>query len=213
MSGSVFYNFVRYQFTLSLFLNHRSYHTCFILVFTPCVDLTLNQCMSDWMHCDLFMCVSVFVCVCVCAQSDWDSFLVSVDEGLQTELSGGTIAESLSPETPFTDGRSGKWVCDLTLSVCPLATLISQASKNAGVLKSPALSCRCVFKGAWLWVSTWIRVRSCCWFSSDISDDCRDETTWPSWRPVRSVYNLMVQLTTSSLGYSIILSLYKNGIL
>uniref|UniRef100_A0A671V8T0 Selenoprotein L n=2 Tax=Sparus aurata TaxID=8175 RepID=A0A671V8T0_SPAAU len=43
-------------------------------------------------------------------ESDWDSFLVSVDEGLQTELSGGTIAESLSPETPFTDGRSGKSV-------------------------------------------------------------------------------------------------------
>ncbi|KAM8725203.1 selenoprotein L [Acanthopagrus schlegelii] len=45
-------------------------------------------------------------------ESDWDSFLVSVDEGLQTTagLSGGTIAESLSPDTPFTEGRSGKSV-------------------------------------------------------------------------------------------------------
>lgn len=50
-----------------------------------------------------------------------------------------------------------------------------------------SLSC-VVFKGVWLSVSTWVRVRTCCWFSSDILDDCCDETMWPSWRPIRSAY-------------------------
>ncbi|XP_030577583.1 selenoprotein L [Archocentrus centrarchus] len=46
-------------------------------------------------------------------ENEWDSFLESVDEGLQTtdvQLSGGNKTDSLSPETLFTDGRSGKSV-------------------------------------------------------------------------------------------------------
>lgn len=42
-------------------------------------------------------------------QSEWDSFLESVDEGLQTTaLTEGKLADSLGPEIPLTDGRSGK---------------------------------------------------------------------------------------------------------
>ncbi|KAL3979493.1 ubiquitin C [Sarotherodon galilaeus] len=43
-------------------------------------------------------------------EKEWDSFLESVDKDLQTtdvQLSGGKTADSLSPETLFTDGRSG----------------------------------------------------------------------------------------------------------
>uniref|UniRef100_A0A669CIJ4 Uncharacterized protein n=3 Tax=Oreochromis niloticus TaxID=8128 RepID=A0A669CIJ4_ORENI len=46
-------------------------------------------------------------------EKEWDSFLESVDKDLQTtdvQLSGGKMADSLSPETLFTDGRSGKSV-------------------------------------------------------------------------------------------------------
>lgn len=46
-------------------------------------------------------------------ESEWDSFLESVDQALQTtdgQLSGGKMVDSLSPDTPFTDGRSGKSV-------------------------------------------------------------------------------------------------------
>lgn len=46
-------------------------------------------------------------------EREWDSFLETVDIGLQTtdrQLSGGKIAERLSPDTPFTDGRSGESV-------------------------------------------------------------------------------------------------------
>lgn len=46
-------------------------------------------------------------------ESEWDSFLESVDRDLQTsdgQLSGGKTADSLSPDTPFTDGRTGKSV-------------------------------------------------------------------------------------------------------
>lgn len=57
----------------------------------------------------------------------------------------------------------------------------------------------CVFEGVWLWVSTWVRNRSCCWFSSDISDDCRDETTWPSWRPVRSGITSVMEVMFSPM--------------
>uniref|UniRef100_A0A8C3GB44 Selenoprotein L n=1 Tax=Cyclopterus lumpus TaxID=8103 RepID=A0A8C3GB44_CYCLU len=54
-----------------------------------------------------------YLIMCVCVQREWDSFLESVDRGLQTtdrQLSGGKIADSLSPDTPFTDGRSGESV-------------------------------------------------------------------------------------------------------
>ncbi|KAK5852659.1 hypothetical protein PBY51_006510 [Eleginops maclovinus] len=46
-------------------------------------------------------------------ENEWDSFLESVDSGLQTtdrQLSGGKMADSLSPDTAFTDGRSGESV-------------------------------------------------------------------------------------------------------
>ncbi|KAE8286592.1 hypothetical protein D5F01_LYC14532 [Larimichthys crocea] len=48
-------------------------------------------------------------------EDEWDSFLDGVDKGLQTtdrQLAGpgAQIADSLSPETPLTDGRSGKSV-------------------------------------------------------------------------------------------------------
>uniref|UniRef100_A0AAQ4S386 Selenoprotein L n=2 Tax=Gasterosteus aculeatus aculeatus TaxID=481459 RepID=A0AAQ4S386_GASAC len=46
-------------------------------------------------------------------ESEWDSFLESVDSRLQTtdrQLSGGKIADHLSPDTAFTDGRSGESV-------------------------------------------------------------------------------------------------------
>ncbi|KAI4798593.1 hypothetical protein KUCAC02_020621 [Chaenocephalus aceratus] len=46
-------------------------------------------------------------------ESEWDSFLESVDRGLQTtdrQLSGGKMAASLSPDTAFTDARSGESV-------------------------------------------------------------------------------------------------------
>ncbi|KAF1376886.1 hypothetical protein PFLUV_G00216130 [Perca fluviatilis] len=46
-------------------------------------------------------------------ESEWDSFLESVDRGLRTtdgQLAGGQIADSLSPDTAFTDGRSAKSV-------------------------------------------------------------------------------------------------------
>lgn len=45
-------------------------------------------------------------------ENEWDSFLESVDEGLQAtdgQLSG-QIADSLSPDVEFIDGRSGKSV-------------------------------------------------------------------------------------------------------
>ena len=57
---------------------------------------------------------------------------------------------------------------------------------NTWLKPSSLLSGLCLVEGASLWAST--RVRSCCWFWSDISDDCRDGTTWLSWRPDRSVY-------------------------
>lgn len=126
--------------------------------------------------------VFVFFAICVSLQDEWDSFLDGVDKGLQTtdrQLAGpgAQIADSLSPETPLTDGRSGKWVHNPTLSVCESAWRRSVYDRSF---------CVVCFEGAWLWVSTWIGVRSCCWFSSDILDDYRDETTWPSWRPIRS---------------------------
>lgn len=46
-------------------------------------------------------------------ETEWDSFLESVDRDLQTtdrQLSGGKIADSLSPDTSFTDAKSGKSV-------------------------------------------------------------------------------------------------------
>lgn len=46
-------------------------------------------------------------------ESEWDSFLESVDRGLQTtdgQLSGVKTADSLSPDTQLTDGRSGESV-------------------------------------------------------------------------------------------------------
>lgn len=46
-------------------------------------------------------------------ESEWDSFLESVDRGLQTtdgQLSGLKTADSLSPDTQLTDGRSGESV-------------------------------------------------------------------------------------------------------
>lgn len=46
-------------------------------------------------------------------EKEWDSFLESVDKDLQTtdvQLSGEKTADSLSPETLFTDGRSGRSV-------------------------------------------------------------------------------------------------------
>lgn len=46
-------------------------------------------------------------------ESEWDSFLESVDRGLKTtdrQLSGAKTADSLSPDTSFTDGRSGECV-------------------------------------------------------------------------------------------------------
>uniref|UniRef100_A0A1A8LJH5 Selenoprotein L n=1 Tax=Nothobranchius pienaari TaxID=704102 RepID=A0A1A8LJH5_9TELE len=46
-------------------------------------------------------------------ETEWDSFLESVDKGLQTtdeQLSGGKPADSLSPDYQFTDARSGKGV-------------------------------------------------------------------------------------------------------
>ncbi|KAM9840744.1 uncharacterized protein ACBR49_016096 [Aulostomus maculatus] len=46
-------------------------------------------------------------------QSEWDSFLDSVDRGLQTTdglLSGAPTADNLNPETPFTNGRTGESV-------------------------------------------------------------------------------------------------------
>lgn len=44
-------------------------------------------------------------------ETEWDSFLESVDKGLQTsdgQLSGAQTADSLSPDTVVIDGRSGK---------------------------------------------------------------------------------------------------------
>lgn len=46
-------------------------------------------------------------------ESEWDSFLESVDRGLQTsdgQLSGRQTADSLSPDTPLTDARTEKSV-------------------------------------------------------------------------------------------------------
>lgn len=45
-------------------------------------------------------------------EDEWDSFLDGVDRGLQTDrqLSGAELADSLSPETALSDGRSGKSV-------------------------------------------------------------------------------------------------------
>ncbi|KAI3364491.1 hypothetical protein L3Q82_011272, partial [Scortum barcoo] len=46
-------------------------------------------------------------------ESEWDSFLESVDRGLQTsdgQLSGRQIADSLSPDAPLTDARTEKSV-------------------------------------------------------------------------------------------------------
>lgn len=46
-------------------------------------------------------------------ESEWDSFLESVDTGLQTtheQPSGAETADSLSPDIVFTDARSGKSV-------------------------------------------------------------------------------------------------------
>ncbi|TKS76180.1 hypothetical protein D9C73_009658 [Collichthys lucidus] len=46
-------------------------------------------------------------------EDEWDFFLDGVDKGLQTtdrQLAGAGAADSLSPETPLTDGRSGKSV-------------------------------------------------------------------------------------------------------
>ncbi|KAM6906215.1 selenoprotein L [Lycodopsis pacificus] len=46
-------------------------------------------------------------------ENEWDSFLESVDRRLQTtdrQLSGIKMADRLSPDTPFTDGRSGESV-------------------------------------------------------------------------------------------------------
>lgn len=52
------------------------------------------------------------VCLSVCPQSEWDSFIDSVDEGLDAgaRQSSGRRVDSLSPETPLVDGGSGKWV-------------------------------------------------------------------------------------------------------
>ncbi|KAM4713307.1 uncharacterized protein FYW61_020367 [Anableps anableps] len=46
-------------------------------------------------------------------ENEWDSFLQSVDKGLQTtdeQLSGVKTVDSLSPNSLFTDARSGKSV-------------------------------------------------------------------------------------------------------
>lgn len=46
-------------------------------------------------------------------ETEWDSFLEGVDRGLQTtdtQLSGGQIADTLSPETELIDARSAKSV-------------------------------------------------------------------------------------------------------
>lgn len=45
-------------------------------------------------------------------ENEWNSFLDEVDKGLQTTdwLSGGKMADSLSPDVAFTDGRSEKSV-------------------------------------------------------------------------------------------------------
>uniref|UniRef100_A0A3P8UVT2 Uncharacterized protein n=1 Tax=Cynoglossus semilaevis TaxID=244447 RepID=A0A3P8UVT2_CYNSE len=50
------------------------------------------------------------LCVCVCVQTEWDSFLENVDTGLQTTHTGTRMGDSLSPDTRFTDVRSGKGV-------------------------------------------------------------------------------------------------------
>lgn len=46
----------------------------------------------------------------VCLQSEWDSFVEGVDEGLHAGAtqSSGQTADSLSPQIPLTDGSSGK---------------------------------------------------------------------------------------------------------
>lgn len=43
-------------------------------------------------------------------QTEWDSFLESVDGRLQmdSQAADGKLAESLSPDIPLTDGRSAK---------------------------------------------------------------------------------------------------------
>lgn len=158
---------------------------------------------------------SIHVRLCVCVRSEWLGLLPG-EGGRRSADDSRTVRrnDSREPEPRY----AVHWRTKRKVSLRPHLECLSSCHLNQPgqldcVLKSRALLCHCVFKGAWLWVSTWIRVRSCCWFLSDISDDCRDETTWPSWRPVRSVYSLVVQLTTSSLGYSVILSLYKNGIL
>ncbi|MEQ2277941.1 hypothetical protein XENORESO_010124 [Xenotaenia resolanae] len=46
-------------------------------------------------------------------ENEWDSFLLSLDKGLQMtdeQLSGAKTVDSLSPDSLFTDARSGKSV-------------------------------------------------------------------------------------------------------
>ncbi|GLD49774.1 thioredoxin-like protein AAED1 [Lates japonicus] len=83
-------------------------------------------------------------------ESDWDSFLESVDRDLQTtdgQLSGVKTPDSLSPDTPFTDGRSGK-----SVTLDHVAEL--QASQT--VLEARSLRVLVVsfgsFEGAQLWL-------------------------------------------------------------
>lgn len=52
----------------------------------------------------------VRLCLSVRLQSEWDSFIESVDEGVHAGAgqSSGLRADSLSPEIPLADGGSGK---------------------------------------------------------------------------------------------------------
>uniref|UniRef100_A0A4W6ES13 Selenoprotein L n=1 Tax=Lates calcarifer TaxID=8187 RepID=A0A4W6ES13_LATCA len=88
---------------------------------------------------------------------EWDSFLESVDRDLQTtdgQLSGVKSADSLSPETPFTDGRSGKSVTLGDYLGQGQKLLLLQASQT--VLEARSLQVLVVsfgsFEGAQLWL-------------------------------------------------------------
>lgn len=93
-----------YSPVFSIFL-YNSYKEYIIKAITDVLFLFFHHVLVD------VECVFKAACVCPCVQTEWDAFLESVDRGLQTtdgQLSGGKTADSLSPDTPFTDGRSGE---------------------------------------------------------------------------------------------------------
>lgn len=106
---------------------------------------------------------------------------------------------------PMSSGQEERWPTAWAPAVC---SLMHGAERTFPSTTSAPLSCCSVmfstkqpwtviinvrfgvFQGAWPSGTSWVGVRSFCWFWWDTSDDCRDATTWPSCRPVGSVDDL-----------------------